>query len=133
MATQTSNRAVAHLRLAVPTHKTQDLYNKMRKEEEKPTLQGLREQDTSPGFLGPPSPSQATTTSRSPSCASTTRSVAGAMNGMGVGGDPSRIKKTRATRRGPLTEAGRLRAALMRELGACTDCRARRVKVRQPE
>ena len=115
-----------------PTPETQELYNKMRREEEKPSFEFLRQQSGLGGFLQPPSPSIATATSPAPSSASATHSVTRAMNDMSVGGDQPRPKKPRAGRHGPLREATKHRAALMRKLGACEECRERRVKVSDP-
>lgn len=91
----------------------------------------LRLQNEQSGLLQPVSPSQATTASRSPSCASTTHSVTRAINDMGVDGAQPRPKKSRAVRHGPLRDTAKLRAALMRKLHACDNCRSRKVKVRR--
>ncbi|KAK3298127.1 uncharacterized protein B0H64DRAFT_65540 [Chaetomium fimeti] len=109
----------------VPTPETQDLYNKWRQAyEETLNEESLRNvQNLHGAHLQLPSSSQ-TTTSRSPSNASTTYSVSQAMDGMNVGDLP---QKQKPGRRGPLTGVQQLRANLMRKLGACADCRARRV------
>ncbi|GAB1312388.1 hypothetical protein MFIFM68171_02598 [Madurella fahalii] len=126
MPAQSSNRPLSsHRPRPIPTPETQELYNKMRQQEE---WDLLRRQNEQSGFLQPVSPSQATTASRSPSCASTTQSVTQAMNDMGVDGDQPRPKKARAVRHGPLPDAAKLRAALMRKLHACESCRGRKVK-----
>ncbi|KAL2020470.1 hypothetical protein VTK56DRAFT_8355 [Thermocarpiscus australiensis] len=126
MPTQPSARAVAFQR-PVPTPETQELYNKWRQEDEKPSLERIEQQGESDGFLCPLSPSQATARSRSPSCASTTHSVTHAMNAIGVSGDQLQTSRARSGRHGPLPQAKRLKAALIRKLGACDDCRGRRV------
>ncbi|PHH60181.1 hypothetical protein CDD81_1961 [Ophiocordyceps australis] len=46
------------------------------------------------------------------------------------GSDVSNTRRTSRRRTGPLSQQSRERAALIRKLGACTDCRRRRVAVR---
>ena len=128
MSTSTVSRGAVSQR-SIPTPETQDLYNKMRQEEEKTTLELLRQESGPSGFLQPPSPSQGTATSPSPSYASTTHSMTEAMNDMEVATDQPRPRKQRAGRHGPLPMAKKLRAALVRKLGACEACRERRVGV----
>ncbi|KAK3372050.1 hypothetical protein B0H63DRAFT_526910 [Podospora didyma] len=119
-----------------PTPETQDLYNKYRMLEDTPSLddiqrlqEGLGNNDRHGDHLQPPTPSQATPMSRSPSCASTTYSVSHAMNNVDIGDDGVRgPKKRRAVRHGPLDERAKARAALLRKLGACESCRERKVK-----
>ncbi|KAH6628746.1 hypothetical protein F5144DRAFT_323759 [Chaetomium tenue] len=114
-------------RLVVPTAETQELYNKWRQAyEEGLNEESLRQmQNMHAGHLQPPSPSRATS-SRSPSNASTTYSVSHAMGEMDVG-DQSQTRKQKPGRRGPLNPIKQLRANLMRKIGACPDCRERRV------
>ncbi|KAH6855333.1 hypothetical protein B0I37DRAFT_295430, partial [Chaetomium sp. MPI-CAGE-AT-0009] len=114
-------------RPVVPTAETQDLYNKWRKaHDETLNRESLRQmQNLHSGHLQPPSPSQATMSSRSPSNASTTYSVSHAMDEMNVGDQPR--PRQRSGRRGPLSHVQQLRANLMRKIGACAECRARRV------
>lgn len=140
MARQPSNRG-GFVQRPVPTPETQDLYNKMRQEEEKQeekqeeekqlTQESLSHmQNGHNGFLQPHSPSQATASSPAPSYASTTYSISQAMDGMGVDDQP-RLKRPKPGRRGPLPEAKKLRAFLIRKLGACDDCQRRKVGVRE--
>jgi hypothetical protein len=126
---QTMNRPIS-LQRPIPTPETQELYNKMRQREEWDLLHA---QDEQGDFLQPPSPSQATTMSRSPSCASTTHSVTRGVHDIEIDGDHSRPKKLRAGRHGPLSDSAKYRAALMRKLRACGSCRERKVKVRRAD
>lgn len=48
------------------------------------------------------------------------------------GSDVSNTRRASRRRTGPLSQQSRERAALIRKLGACTDCRRRRVAVRWP-
>ncbi len=88
------------------------------------------------GFLRPPSPSQATTTSMSRDTSYTGSIVHGVEGVEGVDlGDGqqggTRKRKTRGGRTGPLDELGKARAAFMRlSKKTCDDCRSRRVRVR---
>jgi len=127
MARQPSNRK-APIQPPIPTPETQELYNKLRQEEERLTPESLSQMQNGPSnLLQPPSPSQATASSPSPSCASTTYSIGHAMDNMRVG-DHLRVRKQ--GRHGPLSEPKKRRAALMRKLGACPECRGRKVSVR---
>lgn len=114
-------------RVVVPTVETQELYNRWRRAEEGLNEESLRQvQNMHGGHLQPPSPSRATS-SRSPSNASTTYSVSHAMGEMDVGDQRSQTGKHKPGRRGPLKPIKQLRANLMRKIGACPDCRERRV------
>ncbi|KAK4039577.1 hypothetical protein C8A01DRAFT_16467 [Parachaetomium inaequale] len=127
MPPQAPNRRVAPQGPVIPTHETQELYNKWREEEERLTPESLSQvQDVYAGYLLPPSPSQATTSSRSPSYASTTHSMTQAMDDLEVG-DQQRAKKSKPGRQGPLSRVKQLKTNLMRKLRACDDCRERRV------
>ena len=120
-------------RVVVPTVETQELYNRWRRAEEGLNEESLRQvQNMHGGHLQPPSPSRATS-SRSPSNASTTYSVSHAMGEMDVGDQRSQTGKHKPGRRGPLKPIKQLRANLMRKIGACPDCRERRVGVRGPQ
>ncbi|KAL2259847.1 hypothetical protein VTK26DRAFT_6328 [Humicola hyalothermophila] len=127
MSTSTPSRGGGSQR-PIPTPETQELYNKMRREEEKRSFEERlpRDNDQS-GFLGAPSLSQGTITSPSPSHVSGTRSVTEAMNDMDVSSDQPRRRRKRARRCGPLPEVKKLKAALVRKIGACAACRERRV------
>jgi hypothetical protein len=127
MPPHATNRRVAPQGPIVPTRETQELYNKWRQEKERLTPESLSQvQDVQAGYLLPPSPSQRTTSSRSPSCASTTHSMTQGMDGLEVG-NQQRTKKPKPGRQGPLSRVKQLRTNLMRKLGACDDCRERRV------
>jgi hypothetical protein len=132
MAPQASNQRAALLR-PIPTPETQELYNKMRREEEKLTEESLEQvQEGPPSHLQLPLSSQVTVSSPSLSHASTTHSISQAMNDMGVAGDPPGPRGQRPGRHGPLSEKKKARTHLMRKLGACNECRERRVKARAP-
>jgi hypothetical protein len=121
-------------RVVVPTVETQELYNKWRRaHDEGLNEESLRQvQNMHSSHLQPPSPSRATS-SRSPSNASTTYSVSHAMGEMDVGDQKSQTGKKKPGRRGPLNPIKQLRANLMRKIGACSECRDRRVSVRVPQ
>ena len=114
-----------------PTPETQELYNTWRRAEEQ--LLTARSLDRLPSghsnSLEPPSPSQATTMSRTPSYASTTGSIARGVQAMAVN-DASPNTKRRRGRNRPLSTVGGPKTALIRKLGACIECAQRRVKVR---
>jgi hypothetical protein len=117
----------------IPTEETQELYNKWRQVEDRlVTPQALDQLPSghSTSFLEPPSPSLATSMTRSHSYASTTHSITHAIQDMGVGDQPQ--LKRRPGRNGPLAEAKKRKAALVRKLGACPNCRERKVQVRRP-
>ncbi len=128
--------------LQVPTAEQQEAYNLMRQiedEEPQPLDARLLLQNASGGsndehadFLQPPTPSQATTSPGSPSCASTTHSITRDFDGVDIGSEEPRSKKRRSGRQGPLTRLDRAKAALKRKLGACPECRTRKVTVRIP-
>jgi len=137
MAPQFSSREAVQYRLhPVPTPETQDLYNKFREEEERqPTLTSESLQQIQPGttgFLQPPSPSQPSVSSPSPSHHSATHSISRDMGGMGLDEQTRARPNRRPGRNGPLSELKKRKTALMRKLGACDECRERRVGVRQP-
>jgi len=122
---------------SVPTPETQDLYDSIRRiEEGLPLATRLQLQDgpvvndEHAAYLQPPPHSQAPTSPRSPSCASTTHSLTRAFDDVAIEDEEHQNKKRRAMRHGPLDGLKRARAALMRKLGACPDCKARRVGVR---
>ncbi|KAL2128565.1 hypothetical protein VTI74DRAFT_9006 [Chaetomium olivicolor] len=102
----------------IPTPETQELYNRMRQGE---TWEWLRE-----ALDG--ASSQDTTPCPSLSYSSTNHSVSDAVNHIGHGGGQIEVRKARFGRHGPLSERQKVRAAFMRKLGACTECRERRVK-----
>ncbi len=131
MAPQSSIRT-AVLQVPVPTEETQKLYNDWRRvEEQLLTARSLgRLSSGHSNSLEPPSPSQPTTMSRTPS-ASTTGSIARGIQGMAVNdGSPVTKRQKGKGRRGPLSEVGSLKTALTRKLRACKECSQRRVKVR---
>ncbi|KAM7188524.1 hypothetical protein V8F20_010542 [Naviculisporaceae sp. PSN 640] len=116
----------------IPTPELQELYNTWRQQQELEAH--VKEQaqlavGSSDGgsqhheYLRPPS---AATMSRSPSCASTSNSVTGGMNNMGLSDEKPAKKKQ--GRQGPLDALGKARAALVRKLHACQNCRSRKVK-----
>lgn len=95
----------------VPTPDTQNLYNTMR--------------DAMADRLTAPS----TTMSRSPSAASST-SLNNGMDDLRVQESPSpntRKQKRQPKRKGPLTETAKTKAAFLRRIRACSDCRGRKV------
>ncbi|KAK4443709.1 hypothetical protein QBC34DRAFT_386024 [Podospora aff. communis PSN243] len=106
---------------AVPTAETQTLYDELRMIEE-----GLDMVDRLQ-YLQPPPHSPAPPSPRSPSCASTTHSLTRAFDDVAIEEEEPQNKKRKAMRRGPLDNVKRARAALMRKLGACVECKARRV------
>ena len=73
----------------------------------------------------PPSPAR--------SQASTARSVSRAMNDMAIIDRPPGKRLKRGGRRGPLPKEKKRRAALVRRVGACKECRRRKVKVSRPD
>lgn len=80
-------------------------------------------QDNPPQSLAP---SQAATMPGPPSCKSITRGF----KDMEISdGTQQEKQKRKAMRHGPLDKCTKARAALMRKLGACQNCRYRRVKV----
>ncbi|KAK4239487.1 hypothetical protein C8A03DRAFT_14116, partial [Achaetomium macrosporum] len=126
MASQTSNQRDA-LGRPVPTPETQDLYNKMREEEEKLTRESLQQvPEGAPDLLQLPSQSAARASSPSRSQGSTAPSISQALSGMRLDRDRSPVKKAAPGRHGPLPKPKQLRAALMRKLRACDDCKKRR-------
>lgn len=105
-------------------------------QDEQQPLDAHLQQQNGPGshdehadFLRPPtpSPSQATTSPGSPSCASTTHSLTRDLDDVDIGADEPRNKKRKAGRSGPLTPLDRAKAAFKRKLGACQECRLRKV------
>jgi len=120
-----------------PTMETQELYDKVRRIQDgtepddhlqyRHIIPGLCSEPMDTEFLPLPSHSRSPT-SPSPSCASTTYSLTQAMSGAGLDEDRPR-KKQRAKRGGPLDPLDRAQAALMRKIGACSDCKLRKVKV----
>ncbi|KAM7213167.1 hypothetical protein V8F06_011461 [Rhypophila decipiens] len=120
-----------------PSPELQELYNKWRQLEEQEELRvHLLEQaqlasPSSDGgqndaFLRPPSLS-ATSMSRSPSCASTSASVTGAINNMGLGEEKPTRTRRKQGRQGPLGDVRKARTALLRKLHACQSCHSRKV------
>lgn len=83
-------------------------------------------------LLRPRTPSQTTTMSRSPSSASYTSTNLGGTDEIHTREsahlDARRIRK--AVRRGPLDKATKARAAFVRKLHACPECKRRKVSVR---
>jgi hypothetical protein len=129
MARQASRR-MGELQRPTPTAETQELYNKMRRAEERLTIESMHQIQTGSSGRSPPlSTSPGTATPTSASYDSTTQSISQVMDGVTVGEDPSQAVRSRCGRHGPLPEAKKLRAALLRKLKACDDCRARKVKV----
>ncbi|KAK3311526.1 uncharacterized protein B0T15DRAFT_79039 [Chaetomium strumarium] len=127
MASLTSDRTGA-LSRPVPTPETQDLYNRWREEEEKLTPESLEQvPEGASDFLQLPSASTGRASSPSRSHGSTAPSISQAMSGMQLDRDRSPVKKTASGRHGPLPKKKQLKAALMRKLKACDDCRKRRV------
>jgi hypothetical protein len=120
-----------------PTMETQELYDKVRRIQDgtepddhlqyRNIITGLCDEPMDTGFLPLPTHSRSPT-SPSPSCASTTYSIRQAMGGAELEEDRPQ-KKRRAMRQGPLDPLDRAQAALMRKIGACSDCKARKVKV----
>ncbi|KLU90570.1 hypothetical protein MAPG_10422 [Magnaporthiopsis poae ATCC 64411] len=99
----------------VPTPDSQNVYNMMR---EAPMADRL----TAPSV-------RSTAMSRSPSAASST-SLNNGMDGMRVHDSPSpntRRQRKQPKRNGPLPEPAKLKAAFLRKIGACVDCRGRKV------
>jgi len=114
-----------------PTPETQSLYDDIRMIEDGLgvdmqdrlyQLQGGSVGDHAP-YLQPPQRSQAPTSPQSPSYASATHPP--------THKEPQ-IKNSKAMRYGPLDNLKRARAALMRKLGACAECKIRKVRVRPP-
>ncbi|KAK3331168.1 hypothetical protein B0H66DRAFT_92260 [Apodospora peruviana] len=120
----------------IPTPELQKLYSHWRQLQEFDELQkqgsGPGSNDGENGFLRPPSPSQATTMSRSPSCASTTNSVTREITNMGISGSEERPQGTTTRRKqgrqGPLDSTDKARTAFVRKLRACGKCHRRKVK-----
>ncbi|KAK4125162.1 hypothetical protein N657DRAFT_357739 [Parathielavia appendiculata] len=123
MASQGSKNGVA-LQRPTPTRETQELYDAMRREEERLTPESLSQIPAWENrFSDPLSTSRPLTSPTSPSY--DTLSQATAETGVS---DPQRAKKPRPGRKGPLPQAKKLRAALLRKLRACDECRERRVR-----
>jgi len=127
----------------IPTPALQDKYNKWREMEDHRNkwheMEDHREQlRLKTGFgsygghddlLSPGSPPESSPMSRTPSCASTTHSINDAMSNADLEDDKSQSKKRRPGRQGPLDPVAKAKTALMRKLGACENCRDRKVKV----
>ncbi|KAK4200131.1 hypothetical protein QBC40DRAFT_73636 [Triangularia verruculosa] len=114
-----------------PSEETQELYNLWQQAEREVNLEDLRRLNEPATFVGHEdflSPSQATSRSRSASCTSTTQSVISGMSGVDLNRRGSKSKgRKRATRTKPLSKTAKAKAAFIRKLGACDDCRKRRV------
>lgn len=121
-----------------PTPELQELYDKYREAEDgldlsdRLVLQAGQASDDTNAPLRLETLSQGTMMSRSPSCASHHSA-----NLSGPDANDNRETshldarpKGRAKRHGPLSETKRLRAAFIRKLGACLQCRSRKVSVR---
>ncbi|KAK0633768.1 hypothetical protein B0T14DRAFT_491884 [Immersiella caudata] len=115
---------------SIPTPETQTLYDDLRMIEDgldmADRLQLQNGRDHAP-YLQPPPHSPAPPSPRSPSCASTTHSLTRAFDDVAIEEEEPQNKRRKAMRRGPLDNVKRARAALMRKLGACAECKARRV------
>ncbi|KAL2147373.1 hypothetical protein VTI28DRAFT_9837 [Corynascus sepedonium] len=133
MAGRSSNRSAGSQEPVKPTEKMQELYNKWQQlEEQMLTIESLSQvQDDGTGFLYPPSPSQATTSSRARSHTSTTHSITQGLGEVNMG-DQQRVGKRKRGRHGPLSKVKRAKAALMREVKACERCRERGVACNHP-
>ncbi|KAK4143525.1 uncharacterized protein C8A04DRAFT_12245 [Dichotomopilus funicola] len=134
----------------VPTPETQELYNiwqhaleSERLQQENGSLTANSLGLTSAGVHGhallrPPSPSQMTTSSWAGSHVSSTRSLSRGMDEVQSGTTrrsgtdkrprPGRPGKNKRGRTGPMEDATRAKANLTRKIGACVDCRERRVR-----
>ncbi|KAK0725771.1 hypothetical protein B0H67DRAFT_140387 [Lasiosphaeris hirsuta] len=114
------------------TPEIQELYNKMRRIEERLTFRDALELQNGQGgndsHLRPPeTPSQATSMSRTHSHVSTTRSITRDLDEADIDEQQSPAPKKRAIRKGHLSPFKKARAAFMRKIGACPECRARKV------
>jgi hypothetical protein len=118
-----------------PTPELQGLYDELRRAEEEAELSRLHSPSStgkptgSAALLQPESLAQAM--SRSPSSASynSTGQCSTDADDLDDGCHSETRTKRRAIRRQPLDKVRKARAALVRKLGACTKCRARRVSV----
>ncbi|KAK0665732.1 hypothetical protein QBC41DRAFT_10129 [Cercophora samala] len=113
-----------------PNKETQALYDVWQQAEREVNLEDLRRLNEPPKFVGHDEfllASQAPSRSCSPSCASTIHSVTNAMNNVDLNQQDSKSRRRRATRSRPLSKPAKAKAAFMRKLGACDDCRRRRV------
>jgi hypothetical protein len=112
----------------IPTPQTQVLYDAFRQLEDDVTSeQYLQRQDNSESLslLQPPIPEP-----QSPSCASTTHSLAHSLDREPFSDDKPREPKQNAHRQRPIGGAKRARASFMRRIGGvCEDCRRRRLQV----
>lgn len=137
----------------VPTPETQELYNIWQQKVESERLQQENDSLTANSlrlasagthgsvFLRAHSPSQMTTSSRAPSHVSSARSLGRGMDelqsritrrsGTDRRSRQGRSGKNKRGRHGPMADATRYKANLMRKIGACDECRGRRVAVRQ--
>lgn len=122
----------------IPTPDTQELYDAMRRIEDDlnfgdhlALMDGTESHDGRHGDgLRIPSPSLAPT---SPSCASTTASISRSFDDFDLNDHDHHSKERRAVRHGPLGALERAQAALMRRIGACPECKIRKVKVNIPK
>ncbi|KAK0723668.1 hypothetical protein B0T21DRAFT_294156 [Apiosordaria backusii] len=127
-----------------PNEETQELYNIWQEAEREVNYEEIRRLNEGATFVGHNeflSPSQATSRSQSPSCTSATHSVTKTMTHIDLdqgssdldqgrsdlGQRRSKSKKKRATRTKPLSKPAKAKAAFIRKLGACEDCRTRRI------
>jgi hypothetical protein len=116
----------------IPTRELQELYDEFRRVREEHdfktslALQANQDPNGQLDLLRPRTPSQATTMSRSPSGTSCKSAKAGDSESAEL---PETRPKRRAMRRGPLGKVEKARAAFYRKLGACQECRGRKVKV----
>lgn len=123
---QSSDLGVGVLRRVMPTAETQAIYNEWREEQERTTY-GLSRDGMRNGQISPLAAAQPTSTLPAPFLESTTHSVARALDDMGVEGPRPKYKGRPG--RQPLPKVSKLRAALLRKIRACDDCRERRVRV----
>lgn len=119
----------------IPTPELQSLYDELRKAiDEQKLHRGITSQvgensTDSKVSLQPGTLLQATTMSRSPSSASQTSTRHGITDEFGEGSRPDTRARRRAVRRRPLDKVGKAKAALVRKLHACPECKYRKVTV----
>ncbi|KAK3364463.1 hypothetical protein B0T25DRAFT_443540, partial [Lasiosphaeria hispida] len=116
----------------LPTADIQELYNDMRRIEERLTFDAALELQNGQGgndrHLRPPeTPSQATSMSRTHSHVSTAHSIIEGLDEVAIDEQQSPAPKKRAVRTGHLSPFKKARAAFTRKIGACVGCRARKV------
>jgi hypothetical protein len=132
-----SPRHGAWLLPVTPTPELQELYDELRRAEDEQNLcrrlplQDAEELKGPNALLQPGAHPQATSMSRSPSGASHTSTKHGGIDADAIGDNsrPDTRPKKRAIRRRPLDKVGKAKAALVRKLHACPECKTRKVTV----